>query len=126
MQAFISSIGDPSLVTSPLNSLIATSLSFLLVGGFQVPLDIIPEAPSPRRCCTERDDQVMSSRIGLSSKDGAQGFPANERNESSGRENSQVGNDVRLFDESRRRPSFRQCAISAGRDVRRFPASMHF
>ena len=68
----------------------------------------------------------MLSRTGLSSKDGAQGFPANERKESSGREKSQRGIEVSLFAESLRRPSFLQCAISEGKDVRRFPASMHF
>ena len=125
MQAFISSIGDPSDVTSPLKSLIATTLSSF-GAWFQVPCEIMPEAPSPRRCCTEREDQVMLSRTGLSSKEGVQGFPANDRKDSSGREKSQDGIDVSLFAESLRSPSLRQCDISIGRDVSWLPASMHF
>ncbi len=71
---------------------------------------MIPEAPSPKRCSTDRDDQGMVERVGAEAmeKVGVQGFPANERNESSGREKRNDGKDVRLLDERRRRPSFRQ------------------
>jgi len=111
-------------VTSPLKSLIATD--FASVGVFHVPFEMMPEAPSPRRSETERSDQVMELRMGLSSAVGAQGFPANERKESSGIWKSHCGSSASLFAESRRSPSFRHADISVGREVSRLPANMHF
>src|ERR1700710_1826918 len=121
MQAVISSVGEPSDVRELLKSFIATSL--LEVGGrwCQVPLEIIPEAPSPRRWWVVREDQGISFRVGLSAGEGEHGLPAKERNESSGSSKSQLGRVVRLLEDSRMRPSFRQCAISSGKLSRRFP-----
>lgn len=127
IQAAISSWGEPSEVTSPLKSLMATCFSFSdSVELLSVPFEIMPDAPSPNVWCTEREDQVMSSKMGLSSKLGAHGFPAKERNESSGSSKSQAGRRVSLLADRRKRPSFRQWDISFGRDARLFPANMHF
>ena len=68
----------------------------------------------------------MAGRVGLSGNEGAQGLPANDRKESSGRVKSQGGREVSSLDERRSRPSFRQWDISSGRDVSLLPANMHF
>lgn len=117
MQADISSAGEPSLVTLPLKSLMATAFSGASALGFQSPLEMMPEAPSPSISLTVSSDQAMSSRTGLSSNEGAQGFPANDKKASSGRLNSQVGSLVMLFTDILSRPSFWQLTNSSGRVV---------
>lgn len=124
IHAFISSAGEPSDVTSPLKSLMATC--FGSVGVVHVPWEMIPDAPSPRSWCTEREVQVMSLRTGFDADAGVHGFPAKERNDNSGRSKSHEGRVANSLAESLRRPSFRQEDIESGKSVRRFPANMHF
>src|SRR5690349_6940348 len=129
IQADISSIGDPSEVTSPLKTLTATCFSSALALEIQTPREITPDAPSPRSSLTWRSFQLIELNIGslLTASLGRQGLPAKAKKDNSGSSlKSHVGISSILLADNRRRPSFLQLAISSGKLFSWFPASMHF
>lgn len=129
IQADISSAGDPSLVTSPLNNFIATCVSALCEdaeGEVHVPREIIPEAPSPRTSETWSSDHAISSKTGFSFAYAAHGLPANARKDSSGIANNHSGRVCISLALIRSKPSFVHDFISDGSVFSLFPASMHF